>query len=69
MQTNSVRFYSDKEPLTKKLITDRVLLVLKLYDKIDATKVRAPGRLHTLPDLILTPILRFHCSSRLILIS
>lgn len=36
---NSVRFYSDKEPLTKKLITDRVLLVLKLYDKIDATKV------------------------------
>lgn len=34
-----MRFYSDKEPLTKKLITDRVLLVLKLYDKIDATKV------------------------------
>lgn len=40
LQNNSVRFYSDKEPLTKKLITERVLLVLKLYDKIEATKVR-----------------------------
>lgn len=40
INNNSVRFYSDKEPLTKKLITERVLLVLKLYDKIDATKVQ-----------------------------
>lgn len=45
-QHKSVRFYSDKEPLTKKLITERVLLVLKLYDKIDASKVGPIWRLY-----------------------
>lgn len=33
------RFYSAKEPLTLELIRDRVILVLKLYDKIEPTKV------------------------------
>lgn len=33
------RHYSAKQPLTLKLIQERVLLVLNLYDKIDPTKV------------------------------
>ena len=32
--------FSSKPPLTIANITDRVLLVLKLYDKIDPTKVK-----------------------------
>lgn len=35
----TVRHYSDKQPLTLKLIQERVLLVLNLYDKIDPSKV------------------------------
>lgn len=37
----TVRNYSAKEPLTLKLIEERVLLVLKLYDKVEPTKVRS----------------------------
>ena len=33
------RFYSSKPPLTLDFIRGRVLLVLKLYDKVDPTKV------------------------------
>jgi len=53
-QTQSVRRYSAKPPLSLKLINERVLLVLKLYDKIDPSKVNAThclcqcnGRLRT----------------------
>ncbi|CAB3360391.1 Hypothetical predicted protein [Cloeon dipterum] len=35
----SIRLYSDKAPLSLELIRDRVLLVLKLYDKIQPEKV------------------------------
>lgn len=38
-QTN-VRWYSSKAPLTLQLIRDRVILVLKLYDKITPEKVK-----------------------------
>ncbi|XP_014210605.1 acyl carrier protein, mitochondrial [Copidosoma floridanum] len=34
-----MRQYSEKPPLTVKFIQDRVLLVLKLYDKVDASKL------------------------------
>lgn len=34
-----IRSYSEKEPLTIQFITDRVLLVLKLYDKVNPEKV------------------------------
>lgn len=34
------RQYSSKQPLTLKLIEERVILVLNLYDKIDASKVK-----------------------------
>lgn len=34
-----VRHYSAAEPLTLEFIRDRVLLVLKLYDKVDPNKV------------------------------
>lgn len=40
-QTQLVRRYSAKPPLSLKLINERVLLVLKLYDKIDPSKVNA----------------------------
>jgi hypothetical protein len=33
------RNYSAKEPLTLQLVTERVLLVLKLYDKVNVEKV------------------------------
>ncbi|XP_023221885.1 acyl carrier protein, mitochondrial [Centruroides vittatus] len=36
---NQKRFYSAKEPLTLEIIKDRVLLVLRLYDKIDPQKL------------------------------
>lgn len=39
LRVKQVRQYSAKPPLTLNFIRDRVLLVLKLYDKIDATKV------------------------------
>lgn len=40
-QPQTLRMYSAKQPLTLKLIEERVVLVLNLYDKIDATKVWA----------------------------
>lgn len=34
------RSYSARPPMTLKLISERVLLVLKLYDKVDPEKVQ-----------------------------
>lgn len=34
------RLYSEKEPLTLELIRERILLVLRLYDKINPEKVQ-----------------------------
>lgn len=39
MNVITTRHYSAKQPLTLKLIQERVLLVLNLYDKIDPAKV------------------------------
>lgn len=39
-QLECTRSYSAKEPLTHQLIKERVLLVLKLYDKVNPEKVR-----------------------------
>lgn len=36
---SAIRTFSDKPPLTLAHIQDRVLLVLRLYDKIDPSKV------------------------------
>ncbi|CAH2007598.1 unnamed protein product [Acanthoscelides obtectus] len=47
--TPSVRSYSSKPPLSLKLITDRVLLVLKLYDKINPDKLQLTS--HFINDL------------------
>ncbi|KRT78432.1 hypothetical protein AMK59_6586 [Oryctes borbonicus] len=44
-----VRSYSAKPPLSLKLITDRVLLVLQLYDKIEPTKLKLES--HFINDL------------------
>ncbi|XP_065173480.1 acyl carrier protein, mitochondrial isoform X1 [Atheta coriaria] len=43
------RCYSSKPPLSLKLITDRVLLVLKLYDKVDPGKLSLDS--HFINDL------------------
>ncbi|XP_017059393.1 acyl carrier protein, mitochondrial isoform X3 [Drosophila ficusphila] len=48
-QTQSVRRYSAKPPLSLKLINERVLLVLKLYDKIDPSKLNVDS--HFINDL------------------
>ncbi|XP_034137084.1 acyl carrier protein, mitochondrial isoform X3 [Drosophila guanche] len=48
-QTQSVRRYSAKPPLSLKLINERVLLVLKLYDKIDPSKLNVES--HFINDL------------------
>ncbi|KAL9910980.1 acyl carrier protein, mitochondrial isoform X2 [Glossina fuscipes] len=48
-QRQMVRNYSAKPPLSLKLINDRVLLVLKLYDKIDPSKLKAES--HFINDL------------------
>nr|XP_016993225.2 acyl carrier protein, mitochondrial isoform X3 [Drosophila takahashii] len=48
-QTQSVRRYSAKPPLSLKLINERVLLVLKLYDKIDPSKLNIES--HFINDL------------------
>ncbi|XP_067613031.1 acyl carrier protein, mitochondrial isoform X1 [Eurosta solidaginis] len=48
-QTQSLRTYSAKPPLTLKLINERVLLVLKLYDKIDPSKLSVDS--HFINDL------------------
>lgn len=47
--TLPVRYYSAKEPLTLKLIKERVILVLNLYDKIDPEKLTVES--HFLKDL------------------
>ncbi|XP_037073941.1 acyl carrier protein, mitochondrial-like [Pollicipes pollicipes] len=43
------RFYSAKDPLTLDIIRDRVLLVLKLYDKINPDKLTVDS--HFINDL------------------
>ncbi|XP_017780407.1 PREDICTED: acyl carrier protein, mitochondrial isoform X1 [Nicrophorus vespilloides] len=43
------RCYSSKPPLSLKLITDRVLLVLKLYDKVNPEKLTLES--HFINDL------------------
>ncbi|XP_054733819.1 acyl carrier protein, mitochondrial isoform X1 [Anastrepha obliqua] len=48
-QSQSVRNYSAKPPLTLKLISERVLLVLKLYDKVDPSKLSVDS--HFINDL------------------
>uniref|UniRef100_A0A1I8N1L3 Acyl carrier protein n=1 Tax=Musca domestica TaxID=7370 RepID=A0A1I8N1L3_MUSDO len=48
-QWQTVRNYSAKPPLTLQLINERVLLVLKLYDKIDPSKLRVES--HFINDL------------------
>ncbi|XP_030385634.1 acyl carrier protein, mitochondrial isoform X1 [Scaptodrosophila lebanonensis] len=48
-QTQLVRKYSAKPPLSLKLINERVLLVLKLYDKIDPSKLNVDS--HFINDL------------------
>ncbi|KAH8303681.1 hypothetical protein KR018_011637 [Drosophila ironensis] len=48
-QTQSVRRYSAKPPLSLKIINERVLLVLKLYDKIDPSKLNIES--HFINDL------------------
>uniref|UniRef100_A0A1A9ZDN5 Acyl carrier protein n=1 Tax=Glossina pallidipes TaxID=7398 RepID=A0A1A9ZDN5_GLOPL len=48
-QWQMARNYSAKPPLSLKLINDRVLLVLKLYDKIDPSKLKAES--HFINDL------------------
>ncbi|XP_034111460.1 acyl carrier protein, mitochondrial isoform X1 [Drosophila sulfurigaster albostrigata] len=48
-QTQSVRSYSAKPPLSLKLINERVLLVLKLYDKVDPSKLNVDS--HFINDL------------------
>ncbi|XP_051173779.1 acyl carrier protein, mitochondrial isoform X2 [Leptopilina boulardi] len=40
-RVKQVRHYSSVEPRSLKIITDRVLLVLKLFDKIDPEKLTA----------------------------
>lgn len=41
----SIRCYSHDPPMSLQLIQDRVLLVLKLYDKIDADKLKLDSHL------------------------
>ncbi|XP_047096743.1 acyl carrier protein, mitochondrial isoform X2 [Schistocerca piceifrons] len=48
-QITPKRFYSAKEPLTLELIKDRVLLVLRLYDKVDPNKLTLDS--HFMNDL------------------
>ncbi|KAM7356740.1 NADH dehydrogenase (ubiquinone) acyl carrier protein isoform 1-T2 [Cochliomyia hominivorax] len=48
-QWQIARQYSAKPPLSLKIINERVLLVLKLYDKIDPSKLRVES--HFINDL------------------
>merc|ERR1712126_641632 len=48
---SAIRTFSDKPPLTLAHIQDRVLLVLRLYDKIDPSKVTLQS--HFMNDLVL----------------
>lgn len=41
-----VRHYSAKEPLTLKLIKERVILVLQLYDKVNPEKLTVDSNFH-----------------------
>lgn len=50
-RVKQVRQYSEKPPLTLSFIRDRVLLVLKLYDKIDASKVHTYLHLASVKDV------------------
>lgn len=43
------RSYSAKEPLTLKMIEERIILVLNLYDKIDPEKLKIES--HFMKDL------------------
>ncbi|XP_014245521.1 acyl carrier protein, mitochondrial isoform X1 [Cimex lectularius] len=45
----AIRSYSSQEPMSLELIRDRVLLVLKLYDKIDPNKLTLES--HFMNDL------------------
>jgi len=45
----TVRHYSSAEPMTLDLIRERILLVLKLYDKVDPTKLSIDS--HFMKDL------------------
>ncbi|KAG4079314.1 hypothetical protein HA402_008006 [Bradysia odoriphaga] len=48
-QQQPSRYYSAKQPLTKKLIEERVLLVLNLYDKVAPEKLKLDS--HFINDL------------------
>ncbi|XP_059607850.1 acyl carrier protein, mitochondrial isoform X1 [Phlebotomus argentipes] len=48
-QSQIVRQYSSKPPLTIQFVTERVLLVLKLYDKVDPAKLTVDS--HFINDL------------------
>ncbi|XP_055853742.1 acyl carrier protein, mitochondrial isoform X3 [Episyrphus balteatus] len=48
-QLQSIRLYSDVPPLSLKLIKQRVLLVLNLYDKVDPKKLSVDS--HFITDL------------------
>ncbi|XP_011689715.1 PREDICTED: acyl carrier protein, mitochondrial isoform X1 [Wasmannia auropunctata] len=48
-RVKQVRQYSHKDPLTLDIISQRVLLVLKLYDKIESTKLSLES--HFMDDL------------------
>ncbi|XP_050466399.1 acyl carrier protein, mitochondrial isoform X3 [Cataglyphis hispanica] len=47
--TEKVRHYSHKDPLTLDIISQRVLLVLKLYDKVETAKLNLES--HFMDDL------------------
>ncbi|KAK3586057.1 hypothetical protein CHS0354_033179 [Potamilus streckersoni] len=49
IQQSFVRTYSGKPPLTIKMVEERVLLVLRLYDKIDPYKLTVES--HFMKDL------------------
>ncbi|XP_063973436.1 acyl carrier protein, mitochondrial isoform X1 [Diachasmimorpha longicaudata] len=48
-RVEQTRFYCGKQPLTLDLIRERVLLVLKLYDKVDVNKLSLDS--HFMNDL------------------
>ncbi|XP_070501829.1 acyl carrier protein, mitochondrial-like [Chironomus tepperi] len=49
LQVPQIRNYSAKEPLTLKMIEERITLVLNLYDKIDPEKLKRES--HFMKDL------------------
>lgn len=42
----TLRHFSAKEPLTLKLIKERVILVLNLYDKVNPEKLSVDSHFH-----------------------